>query len=236
MISVVIPAYNEEKVIARCLDAFVNQEIKQDFEVIVVNNNSTDKTETIAKTYQNKLNMVVIQEKIQGRGAARAKGFTLAKGKIILSTDADTCVPINWIETLYSELLNKQIVAVSGTMKINDRSVFTNMLINWFQPFAMKMYRIFFGHYWLSGFNFGVKRNIYLKSGGFNPNINTQEDIELSFKISKLGKIKFMPNLPVLASGRRFKNGLIQGIFTYIKTFIEYFVFRNKHTLMVDIR
>ena len=89
MISLVIPAFNEEKLIKRCLDTFVNQKTTQNFEVILVNNNSTDKTLDIAKTFQNKLNLKLIL----GRGAARKKEFEEASGEIILSSDSDTIIP-----------------------------------------------------------------------------------------------------------------------------------------------
>ena len=84
MISVVVPAYNEEKQIEKCLDSLVNQSTTQKFEVIIIDNNSNDKTAEIAKKYEKILNLKIFMQKIKGRGAARQKGFYQANGEIIL--------------------------------------------------------------------------------------------------------------------------------------------------------
>lgn len=236
MISVIIPAYNEEKKIGECLGSLVNQNTTQKFEVIVVDNNSKDKTAEIARQYESKLNLKIVVQKIKGRGAARQKGFHQAKGEIILSTDADTIVPPSWIEKFSKTLQESNAVAVTGTCRIIDCGFFTNTIINIFQPLFMRIYRLVFGHYWLSGFSFGIYKDVYKKSGGFNKNLNVQEDIDLSFRVSKIGRIKFIPNLPVIFSGRRFKNGLIKESSAYVTTFIGYFYYKNEKVILSDIR
>lgn len=235
MISVVIPAFNEELTIPNCLVAFVNQNTEEMFEVIVVDNCSTDKTAEVALAFKNRLNLKVIFEKKKGRGAARAKGFKSARGEIIFSTDADTVAPSNWIEK-FTGKLDKNTGAVTGTCKINDCGVITNVLFNLFQPISMRIYSLFFGHYWLSGFSFAIYKDIYEKSGGFNENLNGQEDIDLSFKVSKISKIEFISNLPVIFSGRRFKNGLLKGLFPYVKTFISVFINKKEDSILSDLR
>jgi len=236
LVSVVIPCYNEEKVIAACLTALVSQKTSHSFEVIVVNNNSTDQTVEIIKKFQDKLDIKIVQQKKKGRGFARRMGFQHARGDIILSTDADTIVPSDWIETLVSNLLQEKIIAVTGSSKIVDCGWVTNTVINFIQPMTMRFYRIFFGHYWLSGFSFGIHKNIYNKSGGFNESINGLEDIDLSFKVNKIGIIKFIPNISVIFSGRRFLKGLLKGLFSYIRLFVVYLFFRKKQILLSDIR
>lgn len=236
MISVVIPAYNEEKLIKRCLDAFVNQKTTNNFEVILVNNNSTDKTVDIAKTYKNKFNLKIIFEKVKGRGAARKKGFEEASGDIILSTDSDTLLPSDWIVRLSNHLEKSNAVAVSGTCKIVDCDWFTNILFNLLQPLSMRLYKFIFGHYWLSGFSFAIYKDIYKRSGGFNSKLDVQEDIELSFRVSKIGKIKFISDVPVIFSGRRFQKGLMKGLFPYISTFVSYFLYKRDDIVLTDIR
>lgn len=236
MISVVIPAFNEEKTIGECLNSLLNQNTTQQFEVIVVDNNSNDKTVEIVNRYKDKLSLKIIPEKIKGRGAARWKGFNLASGEIILSTDADTILPKSWIETFCKTLKESNSIAVTGPSKITDCGFITNTIFNFLQPQSMRIYKLFSGHYFLSGFSFGIYKNIYEKSGGFNKNLNAQEDIELSFKVSKLGKIKFISNLPVIFSGRRFKKGLLRGFLSYIKTFIGYFYYKNEKVILPDIR
>lgn len=237
LISIVIPAYNEEKQISSCLDALVKQSTARKFEVIVVDNNSSDKTVKVANRYNGKLNLRVISEKQKGRGSARYAGFNKASGTIILSTDADASVPENWIERIMSAFENETgVLAVTGTCKITDSSFLTNALFNYFQPAVMRVYKIFFGHYWLSGFNFAIRRSTYIETGGFDHKLNTQEDVDLSFRVSKVGRIKFIPDLCVTVSGRRYQKGLISGIVPYIKTFVSYFWLKRKDVYLDDPR
>ncbi len=95
-ISVVIPCYNEEKTIAKV----INNIPKEVFEIIIVDNNSTDKTAEIAK----KLNAKVVKEKKQGYGYALQKGFQEAKGDIIVTLDGDGQYPAEKILELVEYL------------------------------------------------------------------------------------------------------------------------------------
>ena len=236
-ISIVIPAYNEEGFISSCLDALTKQTTSGKFEVIVVNNNSTDNTLKIVNEYIKKLNLVIINEKRKGRSPTRLAGFKQASGQIILSTDADTHVPIEWVEKIMATFDNDTSVsAITGTCKIIDCFWLKNSIFNFFQPLSMRIYRLFFGHYWLSGFNFAIRRDAYTKSGGFDPNLNGLEDIDLSFKVSKVGKIRFLPDLCATMSGRRIQKGLIKGITPYLCSFISYYWLKRKDIYFDDPR
>lgn len=226
MLSVVIPAYNEEAHIARCLEALKRQGRSEDLEVILVNNGSTDRTETIARQNAGTLRFKVIQEPLKGIGAARAAGFQEAKGGIILSTDADTEVPERWVGMILQSFSDPRVAAVTGTCRIQDCSRWRNALFNGLQPRLMTLYRIVFGHYWLTGSNFAIRRDTYLRAGGFNPKIHLVEDLDLAFRVRKLGKIYFLRSAPVLTSGRRFKKGLLRGFGSYVVKFVRIFVFR----------
>jgi len=236
MITVIIPAFNEEKTIGNCLDSLVKQKTKKKFDVIVVDNNSTDKTNEVTKAFSKKIDLQIILEKKKGRGVARKTGFQHATGKILFSTDADTILPSHWIETLSTGLENGTSIAVTGTSRIIDSSTFNNVCFNFFQPLTMKVYRFLLGHYWLSGFSFAIYKKTYEQAGGFDPELNAQEDIELSFKVSKIGKIKFVGTVPVIISGRRFKNGLIKGLLSYATTFLKLFMFKQKKVVLSDPR
>lgn len=236
MVSVVIPAYNEEELIGKCLDSLVAQKTTEQFEVVLVDNNSTDNTSKIAEGYQGKLNLRIILEKEKGRGIARFVGFQQARGDIILSTDADTVVPPDWIEKVIHHLKSSQAVAVAGPCKIADCNWFTNLVFNFIQPASMRIHKLFRGFYWMSGFNFGVYKDIYDKSGGFNRGLNVQEDVEIAVKVKKLGKIIYAPDTKVTASGRRFKNGLISGLLPYLTTYISYFFLKKQDPDLSDVR
>ncbi len=235
-VSIVIPAYNEEKYIGRTLFSLLKSEQKTDisYEVILVDNNSTDKTVEVAKKFQSGVDLRLIHERRQGRGVARARGFKEARGEIILSADADTIFYSGWIETLTKELKGGT-VGVTTSCKINDASPLTNWTLNFFQPKLMVIYRMFTGHFWLSGFSSGILKSVYEKSGGFDTSLQAQEDLDLSFRVAKLGKIKFI-NKPVTFSGRRFQQGIWFGFFEYVKTFIEAFILKKKSVYLDNVR
>lgn len=222
-VSVVIPAFNEEKYIEDTLFSLLTSEQKTNlnYEVILVNNNSTDKTLELAEKFKQGMNLKIITETKQGRGAARARGFREAKGEFILSTDADINVYSGWIETLVGGLKNES-VAVTTPCRVVDRSAFTNLIFNLSLPVSMFLYRILFGHFWLSGFSFGIKRSAYSAAGGFDPALHAQEDTDLSFKVAKVGKIKYL-NKPIIVSGRRLKNGVLSAWLEYFTSYINVF-------------
>jgi len=236
MISVVIPVYNEEKLIGSCLESLVRQKGAPKFEVIIVNNNSTDETVKLTKIFKKKLNLKIILEKHQGRGAARATGFKSAQGEIILSTDADTTAPDNWIVKIYNYLKGDDLVAITGNNYITDCPKVSRTIYNTFFPPFMKIYGLVFGNVGLNGFNFGIKKAVYARSGGFNRNLDSQEDWDLAFRVANFGKIKFASDLTVYSSGRRYRNGLIIGLFQPLRNFIFFFLLGKKQIFLENIR
>lgn len=114
-ISIVIPAYNSEKTLEQCLDSLINQDFN-DFEIIVVDNNSTDKTKKIIFDFIKKDKRVrYVFEKERRRGAARNTGEKMAKGEIILMTDSDCILPKDWIKKMADPIIKKESEAVQGS-------------------------------------------------------------------------------------------------------------------------
>jgi glycosyltransferase involved in cell wall biosynthesis len=93
-LSLIIPTFNEERHIKACLEAVAKQTVKP-YEVIVVNNNSTDRTLEIAEKYEF---VSIVHEKKQGRGHARTRGFNEANGDILGRIDADSRIHETWVE------------------------------------------------------------------------------------------------------------------------------------------
>lgn len=109
-LSIVIPVYNEENHIKACLDAVLKQTVMPD-EVVVVDNNCTDKTVEIAQSYPF---VRVVEEPKQGRSPARSKGFDEAKGDIIGRIDADSRILPNWCERVRKTFEDGTIAGVGG--------------------------------------------------------------------------------------------------------------------------
>lgn len=234
--SIVIPAYNEEDYIEACLKSLAWQKTKHKFEVIVVDNNSSDKTGEIARKFKDRLNIRVVVEKQQGRGVARWRGFEEAKGEIIFSTDADTILPEDWIERFMKYFQNEEIVAVTSLCNIDEPSKIDKAVFKFFVLLANEGHRIALGHYWMSGFSYAIRRETYIKAGKINKDLDALDDIDLGRRVKKLGKIKLVRNLPVLSSSRRFKNGVATGLLEYVKPFLKVAILKNKGFKMENSR
>ena len=237
MLSVVIPAFNEEVQLGECLESLARQEISEPFEVIVVDNNSADGTERIARQFERRLNLVVIYEPRQGRGQARQTGCRAARGDIFFSTDADAAVPPQWLEVMARSLRSGDYVAVAGPSRLKDDcSRRTQQCFNWFQPRLARAYHFLFRHYWLPGFNFAIWREIYFRAGEFDADMDALEDNDLSWRVKKIGKIGFVSMVPAVISGRRFLRGFWWGIVEYVVTFIKYHWLKNRRIRWSNIR
>jgi len=117
-VSVVLSVKNEEKYISRCLDALLNQDYpKELFEIIVVDDHSTDRTESILQHYKKHGNIRLIRANDHryksGKKSALTAGIKQANSELLLLTDAD-CVPSNsWMRSIV-QLYNQHIVLVAG--------------------------------------------------------------------------------------------------------------------------
>ncbi len=111
-VSLVIPAYNEESHLAECLDAVAAQTVKP-FEVIVVDNNSTDATAAVARRYPF---VTLLHEERQGPAYARDCGFNAAHGDIIGRTDADSLLAPDWVARVQQLFADDALDAVSGAV------------------------------------------------------------------------------------------------------------------------
>ena len=102
-ISVIIPAYNEEKYLPVMLDCVLNQTFR-DFEIIIVNDGSCDKTQTVINSYTDKYPGIVsgISQSNQGLSASRNNAMKIAKGEYIAFLDADDLIKENYLELLYN--------------------------------------------------------------------------------------------------------------------------------------
>jgi len=202
-LSIIVPAYNEEKTIAETLEGLTSQTYA-DYEVIVVDNNSKDKTSEIAKKYTDK----VFLETKQGYIHAVIRGAAEATGDIITFCDADTMYPKNWgAKAMKVFAKSDKNVVVYGTCDVFD----AGPIGKWTNYLAYTTFlwisRIL-GLDNTSGFNFLMRKDAYAKAGGYDPAYQKMSpDIELGKRLSKLGKVRFVPSIKVSSSVRRFQEG-----------------------------
>lgn len=214
--SVVIPCYNEERFITKTLLSLKHQTFSGNYEIIVVDNNCSDETVNIAR----KFSAVIVTENNPGVCWARQAGTEMAKGEIIVSTDADTVHSSDWLESIdQSFKRHSDCVAVAGPCTYLDG------------PWWGKKYtKLLFGSVSivdkLIGFPFYVTAtNIAFKKSawtGYHTSMTQGGDeLALLHDLKSEGKVVFNNSNPVFTSGRRLNKGLLYNIFV---SFLLYYL------------
>lgn len=211
LVSVVIPAFNEEKFIERTLNSLMNQDFK-DFELIVVDNNSQDRTAQIAEGFGAK----VVFEPNEGVGYSRQAGFSAAEAPIIATTDADTIVPPNWLSKILKEFDgDPELVAFGGFHSLYNGPFLARFAVRYLIFIPWIFDRIFSGGWTLSGANLAVRKKAFLQTGGFNTKLKLSEDADLSQRLRGVGRVRLDMGFRVQTSGRRYGRGLFIAMIQY---------------------
>jgi glycosyltransferase involved in cell wall biosynthesis len=222
--SIVIPAYNEEKFLPECLESLKKQNFKKNFEIIVVDNNSTDRTFKIAK----KFGVRVIKEKKRGVCFARQAGTKIAKGEIIISTDADNNFSPNWLANIYQAFnKNKKIVTVLGPYRFSDKPKWAK----WYSIIQFKVVELVYKKtgkiIYSPASNFAFKKTAWQKIGGYDTGLTQGGDeYGLFKKLNKQGKAVYLPENRVYTSSRRAKKGIIYNLLVTLLLyyFLDYLI------------
>ncbi|RKX99381.1 MAG: hypothetical protein DRP54_07345, partial [Spirochaetes bacterium] len=122
LVSFIIPTYNSEKTIKKCLESVFKQDCRK--EIIVVDDGSTDSTEEVVKQFKIKF----IKQKHKGAAAARNSGLRIAKGNYIAFIDSDVILPKNWIKKALKKLNGEGIAGVGGPGVSVEKSLISHAL------------------------------------------------------------------------------------------------------------
>ncbi|MEM5831524.1 MAG: glycosyltransferase [Candidatus Aenigmatarchaeota archaeon] len=197
MLSVIVPAHNEERYIEKCLSSLLNQKYK-DYEIIVVNDGSTDKTEQIVKEFQKKSKRIKLLSFKQGHSAAfaRNRGAEKAKGEILVFIDADQFVKKDFLSKIAKNFQNKEIEALVG--KTLGAS----------QTFIGKCYAARKWLFWLTRQNkkqiltkdkpgciLAIRKKTFLDLKGYNEAIFYREDSDFADRTKERHKVLFNPQI-----------------------------------------
>ncbi|MFQ5883486.1 MAG: glycosyltransferase [Thermoplasmata archaeon] len=220
-ISVVIPTYNEAKRLEGFLKQFEKQTLpREDFELIVVDGDSTDKTGEIASSYADK---VILQES-EGIGGARNDGFRVAEAPIVATTDADVRLPPIWLEKILENFGDRDVVAVcgpDGPIERTKKSTFIYFLLRNIIYVGSKV-----GIYCTGGGNSAFRKDAFTRIGGYR-SLPHSDDVEIALRMKGLGKIVYDRNLFVRISTRRMeKDGYLPILLTWLKG--DLFLFLGK--------
>lgn len=197
-ISIVVPVKNGRKTLGECLQALALQTYKN-YEIILVDNNSSDSTKSIILRFQQKYpNIKYFFEKKPGIGQARNTGEKQAQGEIILMTDADCFAPRYWAEKMAKPILNKKAIAAQGAFKKPQNANY------WQEHFYAERNRIMEQNtknqkidVLYSG-NFAIKKSVLEEIEYSSQKMKTCNDVELMSRLKKNNYDVFFEPIEVL--------------------------------------
>ncbi|WP_213804592.1 glycosyltransferase family 2 protein [Granulicella sp. dw_53] len=170
-ISVIVPAYNEASHLEKCLQALANQSLSE-FEVVVIDNGSTDHTPDIAKTFMSTLNLKVLSKQRESISAARNYGASLSKGAIVAFLDADCEPQPDWLENGIKD--STQNAVWGAHYRIPENSTWVGKIWNKYQATEQEGEVSF-----LPGGTIFIHRSDFESLGGFSEVVETSEDVDL---------------------------------------------------------
>lgn len=191
-VTVCIIAHNEERNVLRCLNSLSQTVSTVPFDIIVVNNNSTDRTQEVL----DKVEVTSFFQPVQGCGVAREFAQQNAKGTYVLLADADCLYPKDWIEIMYRNLIKKGVAAVYGRHSfLGDQKVsrWKYALYDIGKDLIHEIRNLKRPYLNAYGMSFGYVKALGLKEGFITRNI-AGEDGRLCFDLMKYGKIKLIRN------------------------------------------
>jgi len=213
-LSVIVPVLNEEKYIVPTLQSLAEQTCK-DFELIVKDGLSTDSTVDIAKEYAD----LVVSKKDISIGDARNQGARYAKGDVLVFLDADTSLDKNACELIAEDFNLYDIILLLPKFGPKEDDIR-------FLPRTEKQlsrFLIEFENYWrkyvdkfCGGMCMSVDSSTFKRIGGFDRRLRCSEDIEISYRLRRVGKVLNDYRIKAYFSIRRF---ILSG---YIKTLRNY--------------
>jgi glycosyltransferase involved in cell wall biosynthesis len=212
VISVVVPTYDEEENIGACLASLNRQTLpRSEYETIVVDGNSKDRTREIAAPLAD---LVFVQTSPRV-GGARNDGAMKARGEIVAFMDADCIVPPEWLLRIRDDFAKHHPVEVYGTVYPKEGGWKNRIALGMANTFARIGYHTRTLYYSL-GCNTAVDRAVFIRAGMYRP-MDAGEDIEISLRMKRFGRVLFDPGLRVGFSMRRYQQfGTVRSIYQWL--------------------
>jgi cellulose synthase/poly-beta-1,6-N-acetylglucosamine synthase-like glycosyltransferase len=189
-VTVMIPAYNEEKVIARTIET-VLESTYPDKEIIVIDDGSKDRTEQIARSYENK-GVKVIRRPNGGKATALNHGLLFARGEVVIIVDADSQICKNTLIELVQPFRNPKVAAVAGNIKVLNRCNILTRCQALEYISGINIYRRaldVFGSVAVVPGALGAYRREAIEGSGFYDSDTLVEDFDITMKALKTGQV-----------------------------------------------
>lgn len=222
MLSIIIPTLNEEKYLPLLLDSIKKQKFG-DYEIIVSDADSNDKTKDIAKSY----NCIIVEGGLPAKG--RNEGAKAAQGELLLFLDADVILPNDFFKNALSEFNTKSFgIASFCLIPIPHRNIsrfFMNIFYNW----PIVLLESILPH---AAVGILITKELLDKVGGFDQNIKLAEDHYLARRVKKLTKVRLgiIRSTKIFVSDRRFRTD------GWLKTGVKYLLCEFHLTLIGPVK
>ena len=190
-ISVIIPAHNEEKVIADTLGSIKKQSC-QNYETIIVCDSCRDRTAEVAQDFGGRI-VTITKRNIR---AARNAGAELAQSDILVFHDADTIMDKNYLEEIHHVVL-RGYTHGSAFLKPETTNLFMQLRLYYLNSLSQTANRFY-------GCSFSTKK-MFFEVGGYNEKLIVGEDKDLATRMKRCGRYKFLEKTYLVYSERRFK-------------------------------
>lgn len=184
VISVVVPCYNVASQVSPLLDCLSKQEFDLPWEIVFVDNRSTDDTVAVIENYDGELpfNRVVAAPDIAGAGYARNVGVMRCNAAYVAFCDADDEIPHDWVYKMYAAVTEFGFV---GCL-IEETEFTANKFSGLMTDHVGEFYDIGFLPYWGAG-AMGIRKDIFLEVGGFDKDLRICEDMDLCYRVQLSG-------------------------------------------------
>lgn len=154
LLSIIVPAYNVELYVERCVNSLLNQSVDDQYEIIIINDGSTDGTKAVVESFEDAKIRVVNQEN-QGLSCARNVGFNIAKGEYVWFVDSDDWISKNAIQMIYEKITERPEVVALNYIECHDG---INDRVNCYSKKPSQGLDLLF-----SGFNYPAQFYVYKK-------------------------------------------------------------------------
>jgi glycosyltransferase involved in cell wall biosynthesis len=196
-ISFIIPVWNDEKNIARCLRSIRNLDFSQHpYEVIILDNGSTDNTRGIIEEMGFPFNII---EKVHV-SALRNRGAAMAQGEYLAFVDSDVELAASWLGSSLAAFSDPQVVAAGCFPHVPPDSTWVQRAWDIHQK-GREVGNVPASVPWLPSMNLVVRREAFLSVGGFNEQLVTAEDVDLCYRLGTKGMILGNPAMEAIHWG-----------------------------------
>ncbi|MCK0191820.1 glycosyltransferase [Arenibacter sp. F20364] len=208
--SFIVPVYNRPNEINELLESLSLQDYDKSFEVVVVEDGSSESSEEIVEKYKDKLSITYIKKKNSGPGDSRNYGMNRAKGNYFIVLDSDCIIPSQYLSVVDNFLANDYVDCYGGPDAAHPTFTNVQKAINYamtsmFTTGGIRGNKMSIGKFQPRSFNMGISKAAFERTQGYG-NIHPGEDPDLTFRIWEAG----------------FETKLIQEAYVYHKRRIDW--------------